>query len=124
MAHPVESDEWLDELIRRWNEMFKKSMTSLVLLRLIGDRDDVEVADLQTRLTATTGWTLTERGLYRALQRLAADGLLAVHPVPAPRTGAKRNTFRLTPLGMEFIAAIAHQHHALLAAIPDSPPDT
>ena len=35
MTQPSESEEWLDELVQRWTEVYKKSMTTLVLLEVV-----------------------------------------------------------------------------------------
>ena len=105
----TESEEWLDELVERWTEVYKKSMTTLVLLRLVRERAPVDTASIGPTFTAATGWSLSERGLYRTLQRLAATGLLAATEVPAARTGAKRKTYELTALGGAYLDRLEGQ---------------
>ncbi|MEZ5380938.1 MAG: PadR family transcriptional regulator [Microthrixaceae bacterium] len=109
MKHPSESDEWLDELVDTWTEMYKKSMVTLVLLRVIGSAGQASVDAIATTLKRTTGWSITERGLYRTLRRLASSGLLATAEVDVPRTGAKRKDFELTDLGSRYLARIERE---------------
>ena len=39
-----ETEEWLDELVRSWTETFKKSLTTLELMRAVAALDEVAVA--------------------------------------------------------------------------------
>lgn len=108
MAHPSEAEEWVDELERVWTEVYKKSMTTaLVLKQLLDEAKDAE--EIGKTLTSTTGWNISERAMYRSLRRLTNSGVLAVEEVPAARTGAKRKLFRLTPLGAELLSRVEGQ---------------
>lgn len=102
-ADPSEADEWLEEMVTRWVETYKKSATTLVLLRIIADTAPASAATIGTEFTERTGWTLTERGLYRTLKRLAASDLLSVDPVPVERTGRPRKDYALTGLGRRYL---------------------
>lgn len=106
MTRPSEAGEWLDELVRSWTEMYKKSITTLVLLRVIDKAGPVAAGDIGPAFTEETGWQLTERGLYRTLRRLAASGLLVTTETVVPRTGAKRKDFELTPFGTQYLERI------------------
>lgn len=101
-----EADEWLDELVTGWVEVYKKSMTTLVLLRIVADLAPVPAATIRAELAARTGWQLTERGLYRTLKRLAGSDLLAVETIPVERTGRPRKDYALTGLGRDFLARL------------------
>ncbi len=103
MALPTETQEWLDQLVAKWTEVHKKSMTTLVLLHVIRDSAPANADTIGPDFTDRTGWSLTERGLYRTLRRLTADGLLAAEEEDAPRTGAKRKNYSLTQLGADFL---------------------
>jgi DNA-binding PadR family transcriptional regulator len=103
---PTETEEWLEELVERWAEVYKKSMTTLVLLQIIRERAPVDAAAIAPAFTSATGWSLTERGLYRSLRRLSTSGLLAVTEVPAARTGATRKEYQLTPVGAHYLERI------------------
>lgn len=98
--------EWVEELAASWAEVYKKSATTLVLLRIIRTRGPIPAADIQAEFKQQTGWSITERGLYRTLKRLAALDLLAVTPVSIPGTGAKRKDFTLTPAGQLYLERI------------------
>lgn len=105
-----EEAELLDELVRGWVEVYKKSATTLVLLRLIADDGPVSTAAIAETLARRTGWELTERGLYRTLRRLADLGLLDVHQEPGTRTGARRHVYELTDRGAEYLRQVEAAH--------------
>ena len=109
MTRPTETDEWLDELVHSWTEVYKKSMTTLVLLRVIRTEGRASAEEIRPAFTQASGWELTERGLYRTLRRLTSTGLLAVSEVSVPRTGAKRKDFELTKLGVRYLERIENQ---------------
>lgn len=101
-----EVTEWVDELVSGWVEVHKKSMTTVVLLRIVDDHGPVAAGTIGAEFSARTGWTLNERGLYRTLKRLAASDLLAVESVPVERTGLPRKDYRLTDLGEIYLARL------------------
>lgn len=104
---PIPEDgEWADELARSWVEVYKKSATTLTLLRIVRDHGPIPAADIAPRYATMTGWTLTGRGLYRTLRRLADSGVLSLEKVDVARTGAKRQDFALTPVGRAFLERI------------------
>lgn len=98
--------EWAEELAASWIEVYKKSATTLTLLRIIRSHGPIPAADIQVQFEKQTGWSITERGLYRTLRRLASLDLLAVNPVRTPGTGAKRKDFTLTPAGKLYLERI------------------
>ncbi|WP_127480886.1 PadR family transcriptional regulator [Nocardioides pantholopis] len=104
---PDESQEWVADRIESWVETYKKSMLTPVVLALVGAHQPVSVAQVAEGVAATTGWQITERGLYRTLKRLQDSGLLTSADVDAPRTGAKRKELSLTPLGADFLAGVS-----------------
>lgn len=106
MTRPDESDEWLEELVTQWTEVHKKSMTTLVLLRIIERSAPANADTIRPDFAAATGWELSERAVYRTLRRLAANGLLSTHEESAPKTGAKRKNYALTDLGLNYLRAI------------------
>lgn len=95
----AEDVEWAAELARSWTEVYKKSITTLMLLRIVGAHGPLSAARIAPLYTEATGWTITERGLYRTLRRLAETGALRIQKADVARTGAKRQDFELTPLG-------------------------
>lgn len=106
MGHPTEEQEWVVSKVESWVETYKKSMLTPVILRAVADRQPVTVAGVAENVASLTGWSITERGLYRTLKRLQDSGLLSSEDVDAPRTGAKRKELSLTPLGTQFLAGI------------------
>lgn len=97
-----EEDELLDELHRGWVEVYKKSATTLVLLRIVAE-EPADTATIGAELARRTGWELTERGLYRTLRRLAGLGVLTVHETPGRRTGAQRNVYEVSGRGVALL---------------------
>lgn len=117
-AHPRDDDappltpedaEWADELASSWVEVYKKAATTLALLRLVRDHGPVSAQDIAPLFAETTGWTLSERGLYRTLRRLAQTGSLEISQVEVPRTGARRHDFSLTRVGRAYLQRIEGQ---------------
>lgn len=104
-----EDGEWIEELARSWVEVYKKSATTLALLRIFRDEGPLAASEVAPRYVEATGWTITERGLYRTLRRLAETGALDVERVGVARTGAKRQDFALTPIGAAYLARIEQQ---------------
>lgn len=105
-VHPDETEEWVTGRVESWVETYKKAMLTPVILRLVAIHQPVNVATLTVRLTAVTGWQVTERGLYRTVRRLQDAGLLTGENVDAPRTGAKRKELTLSPLGDQFLSGV------------------
>ncbi|MGB7448416.1 MAG: helix-turn-helix transcriptional regulator [Ornithinimicrobium sp.] len=101
-----EEDELIEELVRAWVEVYKKSATTLILLRSIGDEGPVTTSAIADTLSLRTGWELTERGLYRTLRRLSDLGLVAVHEQPGHRTGARRHVYELTARGQAYLQRV------------------
>lgn len=103
---PDETEEWLEHRVGAWVETYKKAMLTPMVLGVVAARGDAEVAVIAQDLARATGWQLTERGLYRTLQRLEASGLLASTDVPAARTGARRKRLSVTSAGARLLAGI------------------
>jgi DNA-binding PadR family transcriptional regulator len=101
-----ETEEWLDELVRSWTEVYKKSVTTLVLMRSVAELAPASASVVGARFTRETGWQLTEQALYRSLRRLTASRLLRVEEVPVARTGARRKDYSPTNLGRAYLARI------------------
>lgn len=116
LTHPDEDEEWITGRIESWIETYKKAMLTPAILRLVATHQPVTIAALLEHLTTSTGWQITERGLYRTVKRLQDSGLLISEDVDAPRTGAKRKELTLSPLGHQFLAGI----DANLIDLPES----
>lgn len=104
-----EDEEWAQELSRSWVEVYKKSATTLVLLRIIREHGPIPAAGIAEHVLERTGWRLTDRGLYRTLRRLADSGVLRGEKVDVARTGAKRQDFALTPVGRAHLERIERE---------------
>ena len=105
-----EADEFLDDLVESWVEVYKKSATTVFLLRIISKEEELSTAQILTRLSEVSGWSFTERGLYRTLQRLVSNYLLAVDTRPGVRSGLKRKVFTVTDFGRAYLARIEAEY--------------
>ncbi|WP_101653452.1 helix-turn-helix transcriptional regulator [Brevibacterium ihuae] len=112
-GRPSEQEEWEAELLRGWVDTHKRAMLTPVILALVRTRAPVAADALRPAVEEATGWTLTERGLYRTLKRLADQGLLTRTEAEAERTGAKTNLFALTGAGGRLLAAVIDDHTRL-----------
>lgn len=106
MHHPAEEQEWVQSRIESWVETYKKSMLTPVVLSAVAARTPATVAAIAADVASRTGWTVTERSLYRTLKRLQDAGFLHSTDVDAARTGAKRKELSLTREGSRFLAGI------------------
>ncbi len=101
-----ETTEWVEQLAASWVEVYKKSLTTLILLELIQAHGPATATDIRELFIEQTGWSITERGLYRTLKRLADADILAVEKLAAPGPGASKKAFSLTPPGALYLAKI------------------
>lgn len=101
-----EEEELIDELVRAWVEVYKKSAATLVLLRFIANQGPVGTPSIAEALASRTGWEIAERALYRSLRRLSGLGLLTVHQQPGHRTGAQRHLYEITDRGDTYLQHI------------------
>ena len=115
MARPTEEQEWVQSRIGSWVETYKKSMLTPVILSAVAARQPATVAGIAADVASATGWTITERSLYRTLKRLQDAGFLHGAEVDAERTGAKRKNLSLTSVGSQFLAGI----NTSLVNLPD-----
>lgn len=120
MPRPTEEQEWVESRIESWVETYKKSMLTPVILSAVAARRPATVAGIAADVASRTGWTVTERSLYRSLKRLQDSGFLHSTEVDAARTGAKRKELTLTREGSQFLAGI----NASLVGFPAPDPAT
>lgn len=102
------SQEILEEYLNSWVETHKKSALLFIILRILSDHS-LWAKDVQTKITKVTDWQITERGLYRSLQRMEKQGLLEHVKQNAPKTGADRKIYQLTDLGRSLLREISNE---------------
>ncbi|WAP50762.1 helix-turn-helix transcriptional regulator [Arthrobacter sp. ATA002] len=116
----TEEQEWVEARIESWVETYKKSMLTPVILSAVAAREPATVAAVAANVAAATGWTVTERSLYRSLKRLQDTGFLLSREVDAARTGAKRKELTLTRAGAQFLAGV--EANMIVLRAPGSAP--
>lgn len=100
-----ETDELLDELCNQWVENYKKSALTLVILRCLSHQP-LWAKPLGSEIARITGWNMTERGLYRTLQRMTELEVIEYDKQDAPKSGAHRKMYAITELGTLYLKRI------------------
>ena len=100
-----EHQEFADEILERWHETHKKSMTMLFVLVALNTQA-MWSRELNDWLQKVAGVELTERGLHRVMQRMHSSGLIDMEKVQSPKSGAARKIYRITDLGCQIAAQI------------------
>jgi PadR family transcriptional regulator PadR len=113
-------DDALKELVEEqaysWLEVHKKSALMYVVLRGLSLRA-MWSKQLTDWVVAQTGWSISERGLYRVLQRMERQGVIEFTATGAERTGADRKVYRTTEAG-ELLLQYLNRELAYLAKLP------
>jgi Predicted transcriptional regulators len=94
---------YLDNLLAQWEESYKKGLFSFWLLLLLAQRKayPYEIKGAIQEMSRNT-INADENSIYRALNRLAASGIVDSEIVSSP-TGPNRRYFFLTDLGYELL---------------------
>jgi PadR family transcriptional regulator PadR len=103
-----EQTELIDEQVYSWLEVHKKSALSYVILSALSKRE-MWSQELTEWIIDKTGWSVTEKGLYRLLRRMQQADTIDFRQITAKRTGAKRNVFFITPNGKLVLSKIVEQ---------------
>ncbi len=100
-----EQEEFAAEIVERWVETHKKSMTTFVILVALSGRP-MWSKELEQWLGEVAGWELTERGLHRILQRMAKLELIRYEKTNSPKSGADRKVYEITEFGLGIARSI------------------
>lgn len=93
-------DDYIDELVYEWDEVYKKGQLSLWVLLSIYDQKKYAAEISQYMYEATNGtFEVKEQSLYRALRRFKGMNMVAVTEEDSPNGGPKRKFYELTPTG-------------------------
>ncbi len=103
-----ERTELVDEQVYSWLEVHKKSALTYAILTALNDKDRWS-QELTEWIIDKTGWSVTEKGLYRVLRRMQLAGSVDFKQVAAKRTGAKRKLFYITSEGKLLLTKIEEQ---------------
>jgi PadR family transcriptional regulator PadR len=104
-------NDYVDELVYEWDEVYKKGQLSLwVLLSLYdGKKYAAEIAEFMTRVTNGT-FEVQEQSLYRALRRFKGMRMISVSEEDSPNGGQKRKFYELTDIGEAVLAQFVDLH--------------
>lgn len=100
-----EQDELAAEIVERWVETHKKSMTMFVVLVALSSQP-MWSRELDQWLRKNLNFELTERGLHRTLQRMTNLDLIAYTKDRSPKSGADRKVYRITEFGTRIARSI------------------
>ena len=99
------NQELVDEQAYSWTEMHKKSALSYLILAAL-QKQPMWSKELEKYIATTTGWSISERALYRVLNRMHMQGSVEFTAESAERTGAERKVYAISPEGSALLAAM------------------
>jgi DNA-binding PadR family transcriptional regulator len=102
---PVVNQELVDEQVYSWTEMHKKSALSYVILSALQEHT-MWSKELEKYIASITGWSISERALYRVLNRMQKQGSIKFTTETAERTGAERKVYGISSEGEALFTAL------------------
>lgn len=104
-------NDYVDELVYEWDEVYKKGQLSLwILLSLCdGKKYAAEIAEFMNHTTNGT-FEVQEQSLYRALRRFKGMRMVSVVEENSPNGGPKRKFYELTNVGQAVLAKFVDLH--------------
>ncbi len=108
------NQELVDEQAYSWTEMHKKSALSYLVLAAL-QKQPMWSKELEKYITNTTGWSISERALYRVLNRMHKQGSIEFTAESAERTGADRKVYAISHEGKSLFAAMQNELRYLSA---------
>lgn len=99
------NQDLVDEQIYSWTEMYKKSALSYLILTALNSHQ-MWSKEIEQYIATNTKWSISERALYRVLNRMHKQGSIEYSSTPAERTGADRKVYTITSEGSALLAAM------------------
>lgn len=99
------NQELVDEQAYSWTEMHKKSALSYLILSAL-QKQPMWSKGLEKYIADVTGWGISERALYRVLNRMHKQGSIEFTSETAERTGAERKVYVVSAEGKALLNAI------------------
>lgn len=99
------NQDLVDEQAYSWTEIHKKSALSYVILTAL-QKHSMWSKELEKYITEITGWSISERALYRVLNRMHKQGSIEFTAESAERTGADRKVYAISPEGSALLTAM------------------
>lgn len=104
----VVNQDLVEEQAYSWTEMHKKSALSYIILTAL-TKQPMWSKELEHFVVETTGWSISERALYRVLNRMQKQGSIDFSAEAAERTGAERKVYSLSPEGKVLYSALRNE---------------
>ena len=99
------NQDLVDEQAYSWTEKHKKSALSFIILTAL-QKHSMWSKELEKYITEVTGWSISERALYRVLNRMHKQGSIEFNTQAAERTGAERKVYDISPDGRALLTAM------------------
>ena len=99
------NQDLVDEQAYAWTEMHKKSALSFLILAGLSEKA-MWSKEVEHYITTTSQWNISERALYRVLNRMERQGSIAFSKESAERTGADRKVYSITEDGSALLASL------------------
>lgn len=104
-------EEYIEQLVAEWDDVYKRGQLSLWLLLAIADGRKYSAQITQFMTEATSGsFDIKEQSLYRALRRFEGMRLVSATKEDSPNSGTQRKYFELTEMGMEVLRRFTSIH--------------
>ena len=101
----IVNQELVDEQAYSWTEMHKKSALSYLILTAL-QKKSMWSKELERYIAKTTAWNISDRALYRVLNRMQKQGSIEYTSEAAERTGAERKVYDISPEGGALLSAM------------------
>lgn len=106
-----EIEEYIEELAQSWSEVYKKSITTYLLLSIL-EKSEMWSKQIHEELSALSFGKLALDGksLHRTLRRLEKQSLVTYRLESGDKTGAKRKIYSITPEGSHLLRTIKNKY--------------
>jgi PadR family transcriptional regulator, regulatory protein PadR len=107
---PRKSHDEVDDLLKKWEEAYKKGLLSFWLLLLLHDQP-AYAYELGATVSEVSQGTVTadDKSIYRALNRFQSLGLIQSE-LKVSKVGPQRRYYRLTEKGMALLTEFTRRN--------------
>lgn len=106
-----ESEEYIEELVISWRQVYKKSITSILILKSLENQPKwSQQIHQQLELMSGSKLSLDQRSLHRALRRLNSSGLIELEKKSGEKREAKHKFYKITEDGRDLLNLILDKY--------------